>query len=125
VQRTQAAVAGWPRPAVAMLAGTWLTTTTQSASSWVNTMAYRASTPTAARYGAQAAAILYLGLGAVVTASRRDPTLYQSGAYRDELARLSQIATQAGMPSAFVADGLRHAEAGPNWFAQFGYGGSK
>jgi hypothetical protein len=108
-----------------MLAGTWLAATTQSASSWVNAMAYRASTPDAARYGAQADAILYLGPGAVLTASRRDPTLYQSGAYRAELARLSHIATQAGMPSAFVADGLRHAQAGPSWFAEFGYRGSK
>jgi hypothetical protein len=119
VQRAQAAVADWPRPAVATLAGTWLGATTQSKSSWVNSMAYRASTPAAARYGAQADAILYLGPGEVLTASQPDSTLYQSGAYRAELVRLSHLATQAGIRTDFVADGLRQAEAGPSWFAQF------
>jgi hypothetical protein len=118
-QRTQAAVAGWPRPAVATLAGTWLGATTQATSSWVNSMAYRASTPAARRYDAQADAILYLGPGEALTASQPDPTLYQSGAYRAELQRLSRLATQAGVPTDFVADGLKMAEAGPSWFAQF------
>jgi hypothetical protein len=59
----------------------------------------------------------------VLTASQADPTLYQSGAYRAELQRLSRLYTQAGQATNFVADGLRRAQAGPSWFAQ--YGGSK
>jgi hypothetical protein len=118
LQRTRAAVAGWPRPAVAALAGTWLGAT-QSASPWVNSLADRASTPAARRYGAQADAILYLGPGEVLTASQADPTLYQTGAYRAALQRLSRLATQAGYPTDMVADGLRQAGAAPSWFAQF------
>ena len=123
LQRAQAAVARWPRPVVAALAGTWLGATVQSAEPWVNAGAYLASTPSAVRYGAQADAILYLGPGAVLTASQADPTLYQVGAYRAELQRLSRLYTQAGQATDFVADGLRRAQAGPSWFAQ--YGGSK
>jgi hypothetical protein len=123
-KRAQAAVAGWPRPTVATLAGTWLGATTWSGS-WVNSMAYRASTPSAAHYGAQADAVLYLGPGEALTTSQPDPTLYQSGAYRADLLRLSRVATQAGYPSDFVADGLKYAQAGPSWFAQFGNGRSK
>ena len=120
LRRAQAAVAGWPRPAVATLAGTWLGATTQSVEPWINSGAYLASTPSAVRYGAQADAILYVGPGEVLTASQADPTLYQSGAYRAELQRLSRLYTQAGQPTDYVADGLRHAQAGPSWFAQFG-----
>jgi hypothetical protein len=119
LRRALAAVAGWPRPAVATLAGTWLGATTQSVSPWINWAADRASSPAARRYGAQADAILYLGPGEVLTASQPDPTLYQSGAYRAALQRMSRVATQAGYPTDFVADGLKHAEAGPSWFAQF------
>src|SRR5207244_11398081 len=115
-----AAGAGWPRPAVAALAGTWLGATTQSVEPWINSGAYLASTPSAVRYGAQADAILYVGPGEVLTASQADPTLYQSGAYRAELERLSRLYTQAGQTTDFVADGLRHAQAGPSWFAQYG-----
>jgi len=123
VQRAQAAVAGWPRPSVAPLAGTWLGATTQSAEPWINSGAYLASTPPARRYGAQADAILWVGPGAILTASQADPTLYQCGAYRAELQRLSRLYTRAGQPTDYVADGLGHAQAGPSWFAQFG--GSK
>ncbi len=123
LQRARAAVAGWPRPAVATLAGTWLGATTQSVEPWINAGAYLASTPSAVRYGAQADAILYVGPGETLTASQADPTLYQSGPYRAELQRLSRLYTRAGQPTDYVADGLRHAQAGPSWFAQ--YGGSK
>lgn len=122
LRRAQAAVAGWPRPAVATLAGTWLGATTQSVEPWVNSGAYLASTPAAVRYGAQADAILYLGPGELLTASQADPTLYQSGAYRAELQRLSRLYTQAGQATDYVADGLSHAQAGPSWFDQFGGG---
>jgi hypothetical protein len=123
LRRAHAAVAKWPRPVVAALAGTWLGATTQSVEPWVNSAAYLAATPSAVRYGAQADAILYVGPGEVLTASQADPTLYQSGAYRDELQRLSRLYTQAGQATDFVADGLKRAEAGPSWFDQ--YGGSK
>jgi hypothetical protein len=119
LRRAQVAVAGWPRPTVAPLAGTWLGATTQSVEPWINSGAYLASTPAAVRYGAQADAILYLGPGKVLTASQADPTLYQSGAYRAELQRLSRLYTQAGVPTDYVADGLAHAQAGPSWFDQY------
>jgi hypothetical protein len=123
IRRVQANVAGWPCPAIAPLAGTWLGATTQSVEPWINGAAYLASTPAAVRYGAQADAIIYLGPGEVLTASQADPTLYQSGAYRAELQRLSHLATQAGYATDLVAEGLKRSQAGPSWFDQFG--GSK
>jgi hypothetical protein len=123
IKRAQAAVKGWPRPAVASLAGTWLGATTQSVAPWINSAAYLAATPSAVRYGAQADAILYVGPPEALTASQPDPTLYQSGSYRDELRRLSRLYTQSGQATDYVADGLKHAQAGPGWFDQFG--GSK
>jgi hypothetical protein len=119
LQRAHAAVAGWPRPALATLDGTWLGATIQSVEPWVNSAAYLAATPSAVRYGAQADAILYLGPGEGLTASQPDPTLYLAGSYRAELQRLSQLYTQAGQPTDFVAEGLRHAQAGPSWFDQY------
>ncbi len=124
LERARAAVAGWPRPAVASLTGTWLGATTQSVEPWVNSAAYLAATPSAVRYGAQADAILYVGPGEQLTASQADPSLYQSGAYAAELRRLSRAYTQAGYPTNYVADGLAHAQAGPGWFEQYG-GASK
>jgi hypothetical protein len=123
IKRAQAAVKGWPRPAVASLAGTWLGATTQSVEPWINSAAYLAATPSAVRYGAQADAILYVGPPEALTASQPDPTLYQSGSYRDELMRLSRLFTQSGQAADYVADGLKRAQAGPSWFDQFG--GSK
>jgi hypothetical protein len=117
LQRAQAAVAGWPRPAVAALAGTWLGATIQSAEPWVNAGAYLASTPSAVRYGAQADAVLYLGPGEVLTASRAEPTIYQVGAYRDFLRRISPIAHQFGGPADEAAQALQQAQAGPSYFA--------
>lgn len=119
LRRAKAAVAHWPRPAVAALPGTWLGETTQSVEPWINSAAYLAATPAAVRYGAQADAILYLGPGETLTASQADPTLYQSGPYRAELQRLSRIITQAGEPTDLVAEGLRRARLGPSWFAQY------
>ena len=126
VQRAEAMVAHWPRPAMANLAGTWLGATTESAEPWVNSAAYLAATASARRFGAQADAILYLGPGAALTASRPDPSIYQFGAYRGELQRVSRIATQIeGQPVDFVADGLREALGGPSWFATNGPAPSK
>ncbi len=120
LQRAQANVARWPRPAIAPLGGTWLGATTQSAEPWVNSAAYLAESRAWTRYGAQADAILYLGPGETLTASQADPTLYQSGAYRAELQRIGRIATQAGLPTDYVAEGVRRSQAGPSWFEQFG-----
>jgi hypothetical protein len=120
LQRARAAVAGWPRPAVAVLAGTWLGALTQSVEPWLNSAAYLASTPAAVRYGAQADAVLYLGPGEVLTASQADPALYRWGAYPAELQRISRVAAQiSGQPIDLVAEGLRRAQQGPSWFAQY------
>ncbi len=122
-QRAAANVAHWPRPALAALAGTWLGATTQSAEPWINSAVYLAGTTAARRYGAQADAVLYLGPSERLTASQADPAIYQCGAYRAELQRLSHVATQIeGQPVDLVAEGLRRSQAGPSWFLQFGPG---
>src|SRR5215471_2842621 len=62
VRRLQGQLAAWPRPALASLAGTWLGALTQVVEdAWVNWGAGRAVNAAAARYDAQADAILYLG----------------------------------------------------------------
>jgi hypothetical protein len=81
-------------------------------------MAYRATAPGAARYGAQADAVLYLGPGEALTASRAVPAIYRSGDYAAELRRLSQVSSQLGRPLDLVAEGLRQSQAGPSWFAR-------
>jgi hypothetical protein len=114
------AVTGWPRPAIASLADTWLGETTQSVEPWINSGAYLANTPEAVRYGAQADAVLYLGSGEALTASQADPSLYEWGSYPAELRRMSGIITQMfGEPTDLVAEGLRRARLGPSWFAQY------
>jgi hypothetical protein len=118
LHRVQAATAGWARPSCASLAGTWLGALTESARPWINSMAYRAKAPGAARYGAQADAVLYLGPGESLTASRPDPAIYRAGDYAAELKRLSQVSTQLGRPLDLVAEGLRQSQAGPSWFAK-------
>jgi hypothetical protein len=118
LHRVQAATAGWARPSCALLAGTWLGALTGSSRPWVNSMAYRAMGPGAARYGAQADAVLYLGPGEALTASRADPAIYRSGDYAAELKRLSQASSQLGRPLDLVAEGLRQSQAGPSWFAK-------
>jgi hypothetical protein len=70
-------------------------------------------------YGAQADAVLYLGPGEVLTASRAEPTIYEVGAYRDQLRRLSILATAAtGQHVDYVAEGPRRAQLPPSFFAQ-------
>jgi hypothetical protein len=77
VQWLQRTLHRWPRPAVASLAGTWLGAVTQSSTDGeVNWGANRALTPAAARYEAQADAVLYLGPAEILTASRPDPAIY-------------------------------------------------
>ncbi len=115
-QRVQATVARWPRPALASLAGTWLGATTQASPPWINEMADRATSAAAARYGAQADAILYLGPGEALTASQPDPAIYHWGAYPEQVRRMAQIAGAGDQ----LALGLRWAQSGPNWFSLFG-----
>jgi hypothetical protein len=116
LHRVQLMSARWSRPSCALLAGTWLGALTDSARPWINSMAYRATA--SARYGAQADAILYLGPGEALTASRADPTIYRSGEYADELKRLGEVSTGLGSPLDLVAEGLRLSQAGPSWFTQ-------
>jgi hypothetical protein len=117
-RRLQDALATWPRPALARLAGTWLGATTKRlAENWVNAMAYRALDETAARFDRQADAVLYLGPSESLTASRPDPAIYQTGTYADELRRLSSlIAPDGDAANDPHALGLKWAQAGPSWF---------
>src|SRR6185312_11564848 len=54
-QRLHTTFTGWPRPSIAVLAGTWLADT----QSWAD----RAISAAQSRYGLQADALLYLGPG--------------------------------------------------------------
>jgi hypothetical protein len=121
-RRLQATLAGWPRPALASLAGTWLGATTQRLDGgWINNIADRALSPAAARYDAQADAILYLGPGEALTASQPDPQIFETGPYRKQLERLNPIVSQIdGQREDLVAESLKQAKAPPSWFAQFG-----
>jgi hypothetical protein len=118
-RRVQASVASWPHPAITLLAGTWLGTTTESVRPWINSLAHLATKAENARYGAQADAVLYLGPAELLTASRADPAIYHWGDYPKELQRLSRIATDLGHPTDLVAEGLRRAEGPLSWFAQW------
>ena len=79
---------------------------------WVNRGAGRAVNAAAARYGTQADAILYLGPGELLTASRPDPATYQWGAYP-----VRQAVTARALPgdvayvrlTRFVVDGVGEA----------------
>ena len=123
VQRAETMAAGWPYPSIAALGDTWLGELTASAEPWINSAAYRAATPQARRYGAQADAVLYLGPGATLTASRPAAALYQRGVYRTELQRLSRAESQIlGEPVDMIAEGLRLARGGRSWFATNGPG---
>jgi hypothetical protein len=118
LHRVQAVTADWARPTCALLPGTWLGALTESSRPWINAMAHRAMDAAAARYGAQADAVLYLGPGEALTASRADPAIYRSGDYAAELKRLGQVSGQLGYPMDLVAEGLGLSQAGPSWFAQ-------
>jgi hypothetical protein len=108
-QRRQLAArfAGWPRPALAHLAGTWL-------GAQQTDLSYRA-VPTAMRYEDQADAILYLGQPAAMTGSQPDPSIYHWGSYPDQLQRSSRIA-QAGDQ---LSIGVQWAADSPDWFTLF------
>ena len=117
-QRLQANLAGWPRPAFASLAGTWLGATTQRrANGWINAGADLATSAAAARYSAQADAVLYVGPGEILTASRAEPAIYQAVAYAAWLRRISPLAHQFGGPADEAAQALQQAQAGPSYCA--------
>jgi hypothetical protein len=118
LHRVQVATTGWARPSFALLVGTWLGDLRESSRPWINSMAYRATDAAAARYGAQADAVLYFGPGESLTASRADPAIYRSGDYAAELKRLSQVSAELGNPVDYISEGLRISQAGPSWFAQ-------
>lgn len=112
-QRLQAAFAGWPRPAIAHVAGTWLGA--------VQSMSDRVISTATARYAAQADAILYLGPGNALTASQADPEIFQWGPYRTQLQRLNPIVSRIdGTHEDLIAESLRWAQSGPSWWTQFG-----
>jgi hypothetical protein len=102
-QDRRRAIARWPRPSLAPLAGTWLAETTNFTS--------RAISPAAARFGAQADAVLFLGPDEALTTSSPDPSLYQAGEYSDELKRLSKMLG----PNTNL-DGPSNSKAGPKYF---------
>jgi hypothetical protein len=118
LHRVQASTSIWKRPSCAALEGTWLGALTESSRPWVNSMAYRAIDSAATRYGAQADAVLYLGPGEFLTASRADPAIYRPGDYASELRRLSQVMSKYGNTVDLVMDGLRLSQRGPSWFAK-------
>lgn len=121
VQRLQAALTGWPRPAVAPLAGTWLGAVDHAvAGGVINWGAGRAFSAAAARYEAQADAVLYLGPAEILTASRPEPAIYHWGLYPEALHRLSRVIAQLDGPLAqgdLVTDGLALAQRGPHWLS--------
>jgi hypothetical protein len=119
LQRVLASVARWPRPAVALLGGTWLGATTDSARPWIHSSADLATKVENRRYSAQADAVLFLGPAELLTASQADPAIYHWGDYPKELQRLSKLAAAAGHPTDLVAEGLRRAQGPPSWFAQW------
>ena len=121
VQRAAAKFAGWPRPAIAAVAGTWLGSTTEQNNPWINGLAYRALNAAAARFGAQADAILYLGPGEALTASQPDPSIYYWGAYPRQLRQVDTIFSRVtGQSSDQLSYGIRWATDQPSWFALFG-----
>ena len=98
--------AGWPRPSVAYLAGTWL-------GEGQSDLSYRALTPAAARYDAQADAILYVGQNDALTASQPDPAIYHWGAYPGRLQRASAISGAGDQ----LTYGIHWATSDPHWWS--------
>jgi hypothetical protein len=118
VSRLQQQSADWPRPALATLAGTWLGATTEAmADNLIHGSAGDAVDSASARYDAQADAVLWLGPGEALTASRAEPAIYQSGDYAALLERFGPIAAQFGGPRDLTAQALRQAQLGPAYLA--------
>jgi hypothetical protein len=109
----QARLAQWPRRSLALLAGTWLGD------------ALRPTPLSMSRemsvYSKQADAVLYLGPGELLTASRADPALYLAGDYVKELQHFQQIADHLALRFGsssmdLLAEGLKRARFGPAYF---------
>ncbi|HEY4384984.1 MAG TPA: hypothetical protein VGN34_10975 [Ktedonobacteraceae bacterium] len=101
-------VSSWARPALAMLAGTWLGAET------IATSGTRATT-----LAKRSDAVLYLGQGDQLTASRPNPALYKSGAYAQELRRRGNLLIKWGIqsPGDPLEQALQAAEKGRSYFA--------
>jgi hypothetical protein len=121
-ERLRAALTPWPRPALALLQGTWLGALTQTLDgSYINWGAQRAISPAAVRFDAQADALLYLGPGEVLSASQADPAIYYWGTYAQHMRRLDALESRAlGQRVDQVGAGIRWATAHPSWWALFG-----
>jgi hypothetical protein len=109
----QARLAEWPRRSLALLAGTWLGNALRPTPFSINREA--------SIYSRQADAVLYLGPGELLTASRADPALYLGGDYVAELQHFQQIADQLSLqfessPMDLLAEGLKRARSGPAYF---------
>jgi hypothetical protein len=109
----QARLDQWPRRSLALLAGTWLGDALRPTPL---SMSREASI-----YSKQADAVLYLGPGELLTASRADPALYLAGDYVTELQHFQQIADHLSLrfessPMDLLAEGLKRARSGPAYF---------
>lgn len=109
----QARLAEWPRRSLALLAGTWLGHALRPTPFSISREA--------SIYSRQADAVLYLGPGELLTASRADPALYLAGDYAAELQHFQQIADQLSLqfgssPMDLLAEGLKRARSGPAYF---------
>jgi hypothetical protein len=102
------AILRWPRPSIALLAGTWLGATTQKGS--------RVMSPEGTLFAAQADAVLYLGHPELWTASRPDPAIYRCGEYAEELNRMKDITAQLHIRANL--DGLKNAQSGALFFGK-------
>lgn len=98
----------WPRPRIATIAGTWVATIPIPAS----------NRNVATTYGAMVDALLYLGAGSQLTASRADPSLYEGGSYAAELERRGKLFVLAGAQKGnALVSALHVATLGPSYFA--------
>lgn len=109
----QAGLAQWPRRSLALLPGTWLGNALRPTPFSISR--------DASIYSRQADAVLYLGPGELLTASRADPALYLAGDYVTELQHFQQIADQLSLqfdssPMDLLAEGLKRARSGPAYF---------
>jgi hypothetical protein len=109
----QACLDQWPRRSLALLAGTWLGGALRPTPLSISREA--------SIYGKQADAVLYLGPGELLTASRADPALYLAGDYVTELQHFQQIADHLALrcersPMDLLAEGLKRARSGPAYF---------
>jgi hypothetical protein len=108
----QACLAEWPRRSLALLAGTWLGDALRPTPLSIS--------KEASIYSKQADAVLYLGPGELLTASRADPALYLAGDHVTELQHFQQIADQLSLqfessPMDLLAEGLKRARSGPTY----------